>query len=85
MNTIVWATKAVRQFRKLPTADQRAIGDKVSGLAAWPDVLGVKHLVGRDDYRLRVGRFRVIFSVYPNGKVTIIRIDEVKKRDEHTY
>ena len=48
MNTIVWATKAVRQFRKLPTADQRAIGDKVSGLAAWPDVLGVKHLVGRD-------------------------------------
>jgi mRNA-degrading endonuclease RelE of RelBE toxin-antitoxin system len=42
-------------------------------------------LTGRDDFRLRVGRYRVIFLVLPNGEVIVFKIAEVKKRDENTY
>lgn len=35
------------------------------------------------DYRLRVGRYRVLFNC--EEEIKIIRIEEVKKRDERTY
>ena len=85
MNEITWTTKAVRQFRKLPTETQRCIGAGVSTLADWPEVHNVKKLAGRPDYRLRVGNFRIFFTINPGGQVTIVQIEEVKKRDEHTY
>ncbi len=45
----------------------------------------VKALVGHDcGYRLRVGRYRVLFDVIDSSP-TIILIEEVKKRDERTY
>ena len=37
----------------------------------------------RFDYRLRVGRYRVLFNYA--DVVKIIEIQEVKKRDERTY
>jgi mRNA-degrading endonuclease RelE of RelBE toxin-antitoxin system len=57
----------------------------VESLAKWPDVPNVKALSDRDDYRLRVVRYRVFFTVTPNGKITVILIEEFKKRDEHAY
>ena len=54
-------------------------------MLAWPNVPDVKALTNRNDYRLRVGRYRVLFTVTPSGEVTVILIEEVKKRDEHTY
>ncbi len=35
------------------------------------------------DYRLRVGRYRVLFNY--DGEIKIVAIMEVKKRDEQTY
>ena len=54
-------------------------------LAGFPDVSNVKSLANRPEYRLRVGRYRVIFSVSEDGAVTVVLIEEVKKRDERTY
>ena len=85
MNEIEWTPKAVKQFQKLPIEAQRFIGGGISSLADWPRIQNVKKLSGRNDYRLRVGNFRVLFTVHPSGKVNIIRIEEVKKRNEHTY
>ncbi len=85
MNTIKWTPKATKQFHKFPVDAQRLIGAGVGSLVNWPAVQGVKKLVNRDDYRLRVGHYRVLFTVNPNGEATIIKIEEVKKRDEHTY
>lgn len=84
MNQITWTTRAVRQFRKLPTETQRTLGAGVGTLVDWPAVQNVKKLTGRSDYRLRVGDFRILFTVHPGMPVTIIKIEEVKKRDEHT-
>ena len=53
-------------------------------LADFPNCQGVKKLTNHDySYRLRVGDFRVFFEF--DGDVRIIDIEEVKKRDEHTY
>jgi mRNA-degrading endonuclease RelE of RelBE toxin-antitoxin system len=84
MNSIEWTTKALRQARKLPPAEQGNIADAVEMLRNWPNVEQVAALVGKPGYRLRVGRYRVLFTIQA-GIPLIIRIEEVKKRDKHTY
>ena len=77
-------TQSLAASSKLPPAEQRNIAVAVDGLAQWPHVEQVKALQGRPGYRLRVGRYRVLFTIHA-GIPLIVRIEEVKKRDEHTY
>lgn len=58
--------------------------DKVNDLKTFPECNNVKALTNREDYRFRVGRYRIIFTV-ETGEPVIIYIEEVKKRDERTY
>jgi mRNA interferase RelE/StbE len=85
VNKISWQTKALRQLRKLEAEDSDEIRKSVT--KELPDFLkskNVKKLTNHDyDYRLRVGRFRVFFNF--EGKVQVVSIEEVKKRDERTY
>ena len=65
-------------------SDRNAVYDAVGTLADWPVSRNVKTLTNNKyAYRLRVGRFRVLFDV--GESVRIVEIQEVKKRDEHTY
>lgn len=84
MASIEWKPKALKQAMKIDRQMQPKLHKAVSKLADWPDCKNVKALVGRDDYRLRVGRYRVIFQVI-DGNPIVIKIEEVKKRDERTY
>jgi mRNA-degrading endonuclease RelE of RelBE toxin-antitoxin system len=84
MSGIRWHTKALRQLRKIDRQDNAAIRQAVNGLAAMPACSGVKALTNHKyGYRLRVGRYRVFFDF--DGEVRVVEIQEVKKRDEHTY
>ncbi|WP_027184806.1 type II toxin-antitoxin system RelE family toxin [Desulfovibrio inopinatus] len=85
MNEIEWTTKARRQFRRIDATQRKAILAAIGTLANWPDCHNVKSLVGRNDYRLRVGRYRVLFTICEDNEIRIIFIEEVKKRDERTY
>jgi mRNA-degrading endonuclease RelE of RelBE toxin-antitoxin system len=85
VNVIKWTKKARKQLAPIPRQDVERIIDAVESLAKWPDATNIKALSDRDDYRLRVGRYRVLFKVMPGNEVTVILIEEVKKRDEHTY
>ena len=86
MNRLEWTNKALKQFVKLPENTQVTIRASLHNmLAEWPHSRNVKALTNRNDYRLRVGRYRVLFLVLPDGRITIFRVMEVKKRDEHTY
>lgn len=81
---IEWKIKAIKQARKLPQQDRQRIINKVDELAGWPDCTGIKALTNHAcQYRLRVGCYRVLFNV--ETSLTIIAIEEVKKRDERTY
>lgn len=82
MKEIGWKTKALRQLRKIRDPhEQERIFDSVEGLKFFPECPNIKKLESRNQYRLRVGRWRVIFS----ESLEIIEIQEVKIRDGHTY
>ena len=82
MKTIRWKTKALRQLRKVRDSRTREkIYDSVESLKSFPDCKNIKKIKERDEYRLRVGRWRVIFT----ESIEIIEIQEVKIRNGHTY
>ncbi len=85
MNTILWTIKAARQLRKLPRRAQIEIRDGVQEqLSRFPKCSGVKALTNHVcGYRLRVGRYRVLFDF--DGNVRVVSIQEARKRDERTY
>ena len=84
MFDVEWTRKAYKQWLKLQRTDQDRIAEAVSGLRNFPDCPNIKALPGgAHPYRLRVGRFRVFFSIRHVVKIAIV--EEVKKRDEHTY
>lgn len=85
MNIINWTPKAAKQLRKLPGAAQIDIRDEVQAkLSVFPACPSVKRLTDHDyPYRLRVGNYRVFFDF--DGRVKVVLIEEVKKRDERTY
>jgi mRNA-degrading endonuclease RelE of RelBE toxin-antitoxin system len=74
--------KAIKQMRKLPDDIRRQVNQAIRELEDWPDVRNVKALVGLKGYRLRTGRYRVLFDVDENGKVLVA---EVLIRNEDTY
>ncbi len=84
MYSVDWKAKALKQLEKIDRQARDDIRTAVGRLVDWPNVQQVKKLVNHDcDYRLRVGNYRVIFDVL--DAVRIIRIEEVKKRDDRTY
>ena len=86
MNEIVWHNRARKQMKKIPDPYMEAIFKDIDRLASFPqcESLDLKELKNhRYNYRLRVGRYRVMFD-FKDG-IKIIEIQEVKKRDERTY
>ncbi len=84
MNIIQWSKKALKQLRKFPAEDGKTVYRETDSLKRFPDCPNVKKLRNHKyDYRLRVGRYRVMFNF--DGEVKIVSIEEVKKRDEDTY
>ena len=82
MKEIRWRTKALRQLRKIRDSRSRIrIYDSVESLKSFPECKNIEKLKDRDEYRLRVGRRRVIFT----ESLEIIEIQEVKIRNGHTY
>lgn len=85
MNRIFWQPRALKQLRRLDESDSLRIRRAVtSELQDLEQARNVKSLVGHEyGYRLRVGRYRVLFDF--DSVVKIVSIEEVRKRDERTY
>ena len=86
MNDIIWHNRARKQIKRIPNFYKQAILDHVDQLATFPecgklDIIALKK--HRHKYRMRVGRYRVLFD--HDNEIKIIEIQEVKKRDERTY
>lgn len=81
MKTVKITLKAHKQIAKLSKQEMGAIYDALESLAEWPDIGGVKSLTNMDGYRLRIGRYRAMFTVSEDE----ITVTEVKIRNERTY
>lgn len=87
MPKVEWSNKARKQLSRIDSRYRETIYDKVSELTKFPDVqLDLKKLEGSKDkeYRVRVGVYRVLFTVI-DGNPKIIQIDEVMRRQSKTY
>jgi len=81
---INWSNKAKRQLGKIDRQHQCAIIDAVDALEDFPNAKNVIALTNHEHgYRMRVGNYRVLFDA--DTAVRIIEVQQVKKRDEHTY
>jgi mRNA interferase RelE/StbE len=85
VNSIDWQPKALRQLRKIDARAGKQIRDAVTTeLVDLAKARNVNALTNHEyGYRLRVGNYRVFFDY--DGAVRIVRIEEVRKRDERTY
>ena len=72
----------MRQLRKIKNKkEQRAIYAGVGKLLDYPHCENVKKIKTTNIYRLRVGKWRVLFT----EAFEIVTIEEVEKRNERTY
>ncbi len=85
MNEIHWQPKALRQLRKIDLGAGRQIRHAVSKeLVDLSVARNVKALADHEyGYRLRVGNYRVFFEF--DGAIRVVKVEEVRKRDERTY
>jgi len=84
MIKIIWLPKSLKQLRKIDRQDNTNIRRSVNELMAMPHCQNINALKNHTNgYRLRVGRYRVLFDW--QEIVKIVEIQEVRKRDEHTY
>ncbi len=85
MKAIIWQPKAKRQLKKIKQQDiKRDILDGIDTLVDFPHVARVKLLKNHQcTHRLKIGTYSILFNGYE--AVNIISIEEVKKRNEHTY
>lgn len=84
MYDINWSSKAKKQLRKIEISHRQGILNAVEMLGDFQRLSNVKKLVNHKyHYRLRVGRYRILFDV--TREVRIISVQEIRKRDEQTY
>ena len=81
----IWQSKATKQLKKIGDRTiQNRLLEASRDLSSFPDCPNVKALINHEcTHRLRVGDYRLLFNVF--AAISIISIEEVKKRDEHTY
>ncbi len=83
MYQVDWASRKVeRQLEKLPSDDQERVLEAITALADNPRPFGA-HKLEDDLYRIRIGRYRVIYWI--NDKERLVVITKVAKRSERTY
>ena len=78
---IEWSVRSIKDMRRLSPRNRELVIDKIEQYAEAPEPLAnrVITLANTDYLRLRVGNYRVIFSV-ENGAVAILLILRVRHR-----
>ena len=52
-----------KDFNAIPKKDLKKILDRIEGLAGDPRPAGCEKLTGQQKYRLRQGRYRILYSI----------------------
>ena len=85
MSTVRWATKAVKDMRRLAGPDRQRIVAKVEQYAEDPTSLAnyVIQLAGSTYRRLRVGDYRVLFTIERRTTVVIVVLRVRHRREAY--
>ena len=63
---------AAKELETVPKKDRLRIVRKIQSLARDPHPEGCEKLTGREQYRLRQGRFRVLYSISEAERIVLI-------------
>lgn len=63
---------ASRELERLPSALSERISSRVESLRDNPRPRGARKLKGREQYRMRVGDYRVLYTIDDSGRVVAI-------------
>jgi len=63
---------AEQEMNKLPALIHRRISRRILSLEDNPRPTGTKKLSGREEYRLRVGDYRVLYTVDDKGHIVTV-------------
>ena len=70
---VVLKPSADRELSKLPGDVQRRVAAKIAALADEPRPPGVEKLAGgTDEYRVRVGRYRIVYAIEDDRLVVLV-------------
>lgn len=70
---IEFVKQAAKQFKALPFHVQQRLKPKIDALAKEPRSAGTIKLSGQDDlYRIRVGDYRIIYSIEDNQLLILV-------------
>jgi len=71
---------AIKDLEAIPTrADRRRIVKRIESLADNPRPKGVQKLSGKDRYRIRQGRYRILYSIRDRELIVyIVRVGDRK-------
>lgn len=76
-----FTTTALKALKKAPAATSARIMDALEGLAVSPfEAQGVKKLSAREEYRLRVGDWRVLYTL--DNNILVVLVVDVPHRRE---
>lgn len=64
--------EAARSYNRLSGKLRDRITAAIDGLAADPRPVGVAKLAGRDDFRIRVGDYRIVYTVDDDRRIIIV-------------
>lgn len=74
-----WSKKAYEQLDILPYLISKRVFDKINRLVENPLLFDVKKVVGIDQYRLRIGDYRVLFKIdVKESRIVISKIGHRK-------
>ena len=66
---------AVKEIESLPKKDRVRVIKKIQGLATDPRPPGCEKLTGEEKYRVRQGRYRVVYSITDKELiVTVVKV-----------
>ena len=64
--------RAQRELAQLPAEDYERVRDSIQALSENPRPPGCLKLTGREGWRIRVGRYRVIYEIDDRRQVVIV-------------
>jgi len=72
--------RAAKSLGKLPQGDYDRIREAIVGLAEDPRPPGASKLSARDGWRIRVGRYRVLYDIQDDARSVVV-LDVGHRRD----
>lgn len=71
-------TSAAKEIEAIPTKkDRRRVVDRIRSLADEPRPPGCRKLSGAERYRLRVGRYRILYTIEDDRLVvTVVKVGD---------